>query len=115
MVLSKGPSGEKREVQQYHFKGWPDHGVPAEPATVISFLQRIKRISLEIRKVVGPSLGPLIVHCSAGIGRTGTFIVIDIILNIIEQNGAAKLVSPFLVPLEQPAQARAPNRPGLRH
>ncbi|XP_022100584.1 tyrosine-protein phosphatase non-receptor type 11-like isoform X2 [Acanthaster planci] len=73
---------ETRPVFHFHFKSWPDHGVPSEPSRVLSFLHDINMKQDEI-----PGAGPIIVHCSAGIGRTGTFIVIDIILNLINQHG----------------------------
>ena len=79
------PSSQ-REVFHYHFKAWPDHGVPQDPGTVLSFLQDINSKQDEL-VLNNCQPGPLIVHCSAGIGRTGTFIVIDIILNVMTQQG----------------------------
>ncbi len=77
-----------RHVFQYHFKAWPDHGVPHDPGAVLGFLQDInlrqKSLSDE-----GQAPGPVVVHCSAGIGRTGTFIVVDILLNLITHQGNA--------------------------
>ncbi|XP_013383779.1 tyrosine-protein phosphatase non-receptor type 11 [Lingula anatina] len=73
---------EHRKVYHYHFKVWPDHGVPADPGCVLSFLQDVNTQQESI-----PGAGPIVVHCSAGIGRTGTFIVIDMILNQIRQQG----------------------------
>ncbi|ESP03520.1 hypothetical protein LOTGIDRAFT_171307 [Lottia gigantea] len=71
-----------RIIYQYHFQTWPDYGVPQDPGSVLKFLYTInsKQYSVE-------DAGPLIVHCSAGIGRTGTFIVIDMILNQITTLG----------------------------
>lgn len=71
-----------RYVYHYHFTAWPDHGVPADPGCVLNFLHDVncKQDLLE-------STGPIIVHCSAGIGRTGTFIVIDLLLDQIKREG----------------------------
>uniref|UniRef100_A0A8C5A0X3 protein-tyrosine-phosphatase n=1 Tax=Gadus morhua TaxID=8049 RepID=A0A8C5A0X3_GADMO len=59
-----------RLVTQLHFTSWPDFGVPFSPIGMLKFLKKVK--------TVNPSYaGPVVVHCSAGVGRTGTFIVID--------------------------------------
>lgn len=73
---------QAREVFHYHFNSWPDHGVPREPSRVLEFLHDVDHKQESI-----PGAGPIIVHCSAGIGRTGTFIVIDVILNLIKHHG----------------------------
>ena len=65
-------------MYQYHFHAWPDHGVPADPGCVLNFLNKISD-----QQESNKNAGPVIVHCSAGIGRTGTFIVIDLLINFI--------------------------------
>ncbi|KYB26638.1 receptor-type tyrosine-protein phosphatase F isoform X2 [Tribolium castaneum] len=59
-----------REVQQYHFQSWPDHGVPLYAQTLIPFLENLQKIPLSTKS-------PIVVHCSAGVGRTGTIILCD--------------------------------------
>lgn len=61
---------------------WPDHGVPSDPGCVLNFLHDVN-----VRHDSLDNVGPIIVHCSAGIGRTGTFIVIDMIINQIKKHG----------------------------
>lgn len=80
------PSSGGKSVFHFHFKAWPDHGVPQDPGTVLGFLNDINS-KLEELENDGMQPGPMIVHCSAGIGRTGTFIVIDVLLNVMEQQG----------------------------
>ncbi|CAB0004024.1 unnamed protein product, partial [Nesidiocoris tenuis] len=80
MVSQDG--GEERKVYHYHFQGWPDHGVPNDPGSVLNFVHDVNAC----HESTG-FLGPVVVHCSAGIGRTGTFIVIHILLNYINSNG----------------------------
>ncbi|XP_071757913.1 protein tyrosine phosphatase receptor type Db isoform X11 [Centroberyx gerrardi] len=69
-ALYKSGSNEKREVRQFQFTAWPDHGVPEHPTPFLAFLRRVKACN-------PPDAGPMVVHCSAGVGRTGCFIVID--------------------------------------
>ncbi|XP_058870096.1 receptor-type tyrosine-protein phosphatase S-like isoform X6 [Acipenser ruthenus] len=75
--LHKNGSSEKREVRQFQFTAWPDHGVPEYPTPFLAFLRRVKTCN-------PPDAGPIIVHCSAGVGRTGCFIVIDAMLERIK-------------------------------
>uniref|UniRef100_A0A673CR45 Receptor-type tyrosine-protein phosphatase F n=1 Tax=Sphaeramia orbicularis TaxID=375764 RepID=A0A673CR45_9TELE len=72
-ALYKNGSSEKREVRQFQFMAWPDHGVPEYPTPTLAFLRRVKACN-------PPDAGPMVVHCSAGVGRTGCFIVIDAML-----------------------------------
>ncbi|XP_047444667.1 receptor-type tyrosine-protein phosphatase S-like isoform X23 [Mugil cephalus] len=74
--LHKSGSSERREVRQFQFTAWPDHGVPEYPTPFLNFLRRVKSCN-------PPDAGPIIAHCSAGVGRTGCFIVIDAMLERI--------------------------------
>ncbi|XP_037949787.1 phosphatidylinositol phosphatase PTPRQ [Teleopsis dalmanni] len=67
----------KQKVVHFYFKKWPDHGVPSDPNQLITFAKKVKS-----EKV--PSYSPIVVHCSAGVGRTGTFIGLDIIMQRIK-------------------------------
>ncbi|XP_067637047.1 tyrosine-protein phosphatase corkscrew isoform X2 [Eurosta solidaginis] len=75
-----------RRIYHYHFQAWPDHGVPQDPGCVLNFLQDVNTKQGQLTQA-GEKPGPICVHCSAGIGRTGTFIVIDMILDQIDRNG----------------------------
>ncbi|XP_073669546.1 receptor-type tyrosine-protein phosphatase S isoform X10 [Paramisgurnus dabryanus] len=75
--LHKNGSSEKREVRQFQFTAWPDHGVPEYPTPFLAFLRRVKTCN-------PPDAGPIVAHCSAGVGRTGCFIVIDAMLERIK-------------------------------
>ncbi|KAH8401745.1 hypothetical protein KR009_007614, partial [Drosophila setifemur] len=65
--------GLKEKVVHFFFKKWPDHGCPEDPQHLITF---VKKVKAERR----PSYSPIVVHCSAGVGRTGTFIGLDLIM-----------------------------------
>ncbi|MCJ8741068.1 hypothetical protein PDJAM_G00066400 [Pangasius djambal] len=71
-------SGKKpqRLVTQFHFTSWPDFGVPFTPIGMLKFLKKVKACNPQYA-------GPIVVHCSAGVGRTGTFIVIDAMLDMM--------------------------------
>ncbi|XP_055986838.1 receptor-type tyrosine-protein phosphatase F isoform X12 [Sorex fumeus] len=72
-ALHKSGSSEKRELRQFQFMAWPDHGVPEYPTPILAFLRRVKACN-------PLDAGPMVVHCSAGVGRTGCFIVIEAML-----------------------------------
>ncbi|KAJ7327254.1 hypothetical protein JRQ81_017013 [Phrynocephalus forsythii] len=72
-VTNKKP---QRLVTQFHFTSWPDFGVPFTPIGMLKFLKKVKTCNPQYA-------GPIVVHCSAGVGRTGTFIVIDAMLDMM--------------------------------
>lgn len=62
-------SGGLKSVRQFQYTAWPDHGVPDHPAPFLRFVQRVMSLNPQ-------NVGPVIAHCSAGVGRTGTFIAL---------------------------------------
>ncbi|GAB1864958.1 protein-tyrosine-phosphatase [Camponotus japonicus] len=77
LVLQK--ENKKRNITQLHFKDWPDHDVPEDFDAMINFCQIMRRN-------ISTSKDFIVVHCSAGIGRTGTLIAIDILLQHLRDN-----------------------------
>ena len=73
------------EVVQFHFVAWPDHGVPDNHALMLNFVRRVRKL----HPYSNPC--PLLVHCSAGVGRTGTFIVLDTMLERMELEGTLNI------------------------
>ncbi|XP_059489517.1 tyrosine-protein phosphatase Lar-like isoform X2 [Neocloeon triangulifer] len=80
--VAKAGVPERREIRQFQFTAWPDHGVPDHSAPFLLFLRRV-------RNLTPTECGPMVVHCSAGVGRTGCFIVID---SMIERLKNDKLI-----------------------
>ncbi|XP_056001653.1 receptor-type tyrosine-protein phosphatase alpha-like [Ostrea edulis] len=70
---------EEKKVTQFHFTTWPDNSIPDDPTSLFYFRNLV-------RNGLTTSDGPIVVHCSAGIGRTGTFISFDYLL----EEGAAE-------------------------
>ncbi|XP_053092405.1 protein tyrosine phosphatase receptor type Ma isoform X9 [Pangasianodon hypophthalmus] len=83
-AVEKRGAHEIREIRQFHFTGWPDHGVPYHATGLLGFIRRVKSKS-------PANAGPMVVHCSAGAGRTGCFIVIDIMLDMAEREGVVDI------------------------
>ncbi|XP_054034732.1 receptor-type tyrosine-protein phosphatase epsilon [Dryobates pubescens] len=79
--LQKAGCALPRVVEQFHYLLWPDHGVPRNPAQLLSLVEVVNKRALEA------PVGPVLVHCSAGIGRTGTFIALDFLLKMAKAEG----------------------------
>nr|XP_024658911.1 titin isoform X8 [Maylandia zebra] len=73
-------TAETRAVRHFHFTAWPDHGVPETTELLISFRHLVREHMNQYSKH-----SPTVVHCSAGVGRTGTFIAIDRLIFQIER------------------------------
>uniref|UniRef100_U5EPN3 Tyrosine-protein phosphatase non-receptor type 9 n=1 Tax=Corethrella appendiculata TaxID=1370023 RepID=U5EPN3_9DIPT len=97
LELKNLKTDETRNVSHWQFTSWPDYGVPASAMAMLNFLQRVR----EKQQIMVQSLGdlwaghprgpPIVVHCSAGIGRTGTFITLDICISRLEDVGTVDI------------------------
>lgn len=82
-------SKETREILHFHYTTWPDFGVPESPASFLNFLFKVRESGS-----LSQEHGPIVVHCSAGIGRSGTFCLADTCLLLVRR------------PLETPGRDR---------
>ncbi|KAB5565550.1 hypothetical protein PHYPO_G00242860 [Pangasianodon hypophthalmus] len=73
-------TAETRNVRQFHFTAWPDHGVPETTEVLINFRHLVREHMDSFSRNA-----PAVVHCSAGVGRTGTFIALDHLIFQIER------------------------------
>lgn len=74
------PQGEERTLVHFQFLAWPDYGVPSSGSSVLHLLRAVRDTQAKLAKTVAgmPSYGPpVLVHCSAGVGRSGAFCAID--------------------------------------
>lgn len=85
MKLKDEESNKSRTILQFHYTVWPDHGEPDSPTSILRLLAAIRK-SGGLDKMDEPT----IVHCSAGIGRSGTFCLIDSILSMVESQGSTE-------------------------
>ncbi|XP_066499850.1 tyrosine-protein phosphatase non-receptor type 1 [Hoplias malabaricus] len=72
LELENLSSQETREILHFHYTTWPDFGVPESPASFLNFLFKVRESGC-----LNSDQGPVVVHCSAGIGRSGTFCLVD--------------------------------------
>ncbi|KAH8387431.1 hypothetical protein KR093_007039 [Drosophila rubida] len=88
---------EIRNVSHWQFTSWPDYGVPSSAMAMLNFLQKVRDKQAQLVRALGDTWAghvrgpPIVVHCSAGIGRTGTFITLDICISRLEDVGTADI------------------------
>ncbi|KAL0163195.1 hypothetical protein M9458_042591, partial [Cirrhinus mrigala] len=70
-------TNEIQRVTHLNYTGWPDHGTPTQPEQLLTFISYMRHIHQS---------GPIVTHCSAGIGRSGTLICIDVVLGLISKD-----------------------------
>lgn len=80
LELSDMRTGESRKILQFHYSAWPDFGVPESPRAFLDLL-----LAVRASGALSKDVGPVVVHCSAGIGRSGTFCLVDSALVLAEK------------------------------
>ncbi|XP_023568723.1 tyrosine-protein phosphatase non-receptor type 13 isoform X3 [Octodon degus] len=77
MTMEDIQTGEVRRIFHLNFTAWPDHDTPSQPDALLTFISYLRHVH---------RAGPITTHCSAGIGRSGTLICIDVVLGLISQD-----------------------------
>uniref|UniRef100_A0A8C0ZJ60 Tyrosine-protein phosphatase non-receptor type 13 n=1 Tax=Cyanistes caeruleus TaxID=156563 RepID=A0A8C0ZJ60_CYACU len=77
LELEEIQTGEVRHISHLNFIAWPDHDTPSQPDDLLTFISYMRHVHRS---------GPIITHCSAGIGRSGTLICIDVVLGLISRD-----------------------------
>ena len=76
-IVVKPQTGEVRQISHLNFTAWPDHDTPSQPDDLLTFISYMLHVHRS---------GPIVTHCSAGIGRSGTLICIDVVLGLISRD-----------------------------
>ncbi|KAI5610225.1 receptor-type tyrosine-protein phosphatase C isoform X1 [Silurus asotus] len=79
-MMNRREKSAEREVTHIQFTSWPDHGVPSDPGLLLKLRRRVNSFKNFFS-------GPIVIHCSAGVGRTGTYIGIDAMIESLEAEG----------------------------
>nr|XP_040019114.1 tyrosine-protein phosphatase non-receptor type 5 [Gasterosteus aculeatus aculeatus]XP_040019115.1 tyrosine-protein phosphatase non-receptor type 5 [Gasterosteus aculeatus aculeatus] len=87
-VFTLKSGGEERSLQQYWYTSWPDQKTPDKAPPLLELVQEVERA----REEAPPSSGPVTVHCSAGIGRTGCFIATSILCKQLRTEGVVDIL-----------------------
>ncbi|CAJ1054300.1 receptor-type tyrosine-protein phosphatase beta-like [Xyrichtys novacula] len=87
-ITSESGCTYPRVLRHFHYTVWPDHGVPESTQSLIQFVRTVRDYVDR-----SPSTGATVVHCSAGVGRTGTFIALDRVLQQLDSKGTIDLYS----------------------
>ncbi|XP_067947438.1 uncharacterized protein [Watersipora subatra] len=92
--------GIRRTIMQYHYTAWPDHGIPQNMAPILDMLS-------SARTYQPGDEPPIVVHCSAGCGRTGTLLAIDFVKNLLKEGRITEKLSVFDILLEMRRQRQS--------
>jgi protein tyrosine phosphatase len=98
--ITDARDGQSRTIRQFQFAEWPEQGVPKSAEGFIDFIGQVHKTKEQFGQE-----GPITVHCSAGVGRTGVFIALSIVL--------ARIQSEDIVDLFQTVRILRTQRPAM--
>ncbi|XP_049714244.1 receptor-type tyrosine-protein phosphatase V-like [Elephas maximus indicus] len=104
--LQHASEQQQRRVKQLQFTTWPDHSIPEAPSSLLTFVELVRE---QVRASQGT--GPILVHCSAGVGRTGTFVALTRLLQQLEQEQMVDVFnSVYALRLHRPLMIQTPSQ-----
>jgi protein tyrosine phosphatase len=108
---SDEPFERMREITQLQYSHWPDFGAPAHPTHLLGLIEQCDAVCRQVNggspsRPDAPNVRPIIVHCSAGCGRTGTFCTVDSVLDTLKRQRQSRNVRQT-TPME--VDPRSPN------
>jgi len=86
LSLVQASSKHRRVISHLHFTDWPDHGVPHDPKNFLEFLEELESARQTVSLRHGQEVQPVVVHCTAGVGRTGVVILTDLMIACLQSN-----------------------------
>ncbi|KAJ4993074.1 protein-tyrosine phosphatase [Stagonosporopsis vannaccii] len=107
------PFERMREITQLQYSNWPDFGAPAHPAHLLGLIEQTDAVVRSVNGINSPdkpepaNSRPVIVHCSAGCGRTGTFCTVDSVLDMLKRQ---RLANTGRQPTPMDVDTGSPNR-----
>ncbi|ELK37428.1 Receptor-type tyrosine-protein phosphatase delta [Myotis davidii] len=108
MGLSSFQDGQSRTVRQFQFTDWPEQGVPKSGEGFIDFIGQVHKTKEQFGQD-----GPISVHCSAGVGRTGVFITLSIVLERMRYEGVVDIFQTVkMLRTQRPAMVQTEVRQG---
>ncbi|WP_411023345.1 protein-tyrosine phosphatase family protein, partial [Salmonella sp. s51228] len=93
ILARKDYPDQNKRTTQWHYTSWPDMGVPENGTSLLKFVQRVHQSHPK-------QSGPMVVHCSAGVGRTGTFITLGSMMPMIREQGLIDVYN-FVIKMRQ--------------
>jgi protein tyrosine phosphatase len=84
------PFARMREITHLQYSNWPDFGAPAEPAHVLGLVEQTEAVVRASQASAKDESRPVLVHCSAGCGRTGTFCTVDTVLDVLKTGNVSE-------------------------
>ncbi|XP_020920200.1 receptor-type tyrosine-protein phosphatase V-like isoform X4 [Sus scrofa] len=95
-----------RRVKQLQFTTWPDHSVPEAPSSLLAFMELVREQAREAQ-----GTGPILVHCSAGVGRSGTFVALSRLLQQLEEEQTVDVFhTVYTLRLHRPLMIQTPSQ-----
>lgn len=115
------PFEKMREITQLQYSSWPDFGAPAEPAHLLGLVEQTDAVVRSTNKNHHASepepegKRPVLVHCSAGCGRTGTFCTVDSVIDMLKRQRISKRSGRGGTPIEFDSKHPSSSSPAARH